>query len=64
VTQTETAPVRLLCATCREVVHFHAQRGTLVSESGVAATITYADPALLVWECPSCRTPQAEELAP
>jgi hypothetical protein len=54
--------MQLSCATCGLAIEFNSRKRTLVAAEGGSAAITYHDPPLLVWECPSCHQAQADEL--
>ena len=52
----------LVCTACADRVQVDLAAGTAEASDGSRRAVTYADDALLVWACPNCDYPQAEEL--
>jgi hypothetical protein len=48
------------CEACTLAVQVGAD-GTIVTAQGDRGRVTYADEALLVWECPRCQVTNAED---
>lgn len=54
-------PISTVCPGCRDPLEIDPGART-VRSSGGQRSLTYADEALLVYDCPSCGRPDAEDL--
>jgi hypothetical protein len=62
-TQPPPLSITTVCAGCSDELVIDRKEGTLRSSRGESRRLTYADAALLVWDCPSCGHTDAEDLA-
>ncbi|MGN6130325.1 MAG: zinc finger domain-containing protein [Nocardioidaceae bacterium] len=52
----------IVCAGCRDPLEIDPHARTVRSSAGGQKSLTYADEALLVFDCPSCGHADAEDL--
>ncbi len=53
-------PVR--CHACQAFARIDASTGNIEASDGSRGRITYADHVAVIWDCPSCGYPHAEDL--
>lgn len=54
--------ISTVCAGCSDPLEIDPQAGTIRSSGGTQKSLTYADEALLVYDCPACGRADAEDL--